>query len=190
MIDMRFGSITLHPLCSNHMDDLRAWRNDERIYNWCRQFTLINDMQQSLWFESQSKDSSIEMMLIKEKGRMIGVCGLTSIDHKNRRAEFSLYIAPDHQGKGMATDALKTLFKWGFNELNLNRIWVESFAANKANALFEKIGMQKEGARKEFYFKGGKYVDAILWSANRNDCAWLNTEPSDSHLHSLVYDEV
>jgi RimJ/RimL family protein N-acetyltransferase len=59
---------------------------------------------------------------------------------------------------------LTLLFDHGFDVLNLNRIWGEVFSFNHAANIFEKIGMEKEGVRKEFYFKSGRYVDATLYS--------------------------
>lgn len=176
MIDHGF-KVELGPLDSSDLDKIRSWRNDQRIWAWCRQNDLISDRDQRKWFESQSDDRCIKMYTIKPKGSdfMVGVCGLTSIDHVNRRAEFSLYIAPTYQGCGYATEALKTLCAHGFKSLNLNSIWGESFDGNKATAMFEKIGFKKEGTRREFYFKDGRYVDAHLYSLlSREFLAWLS----------------
>jgi ribosomal-protein-alanine N-acetyltransferase len=94
----------------------------------------------------------------------LGVCGLTSMDLINRRAEFSLYIGPEFQGQGFGKNALKTLLAHGFRNYGLNRIWGESFEGNPAIAMFESLGFEPEGIRKEFYFKGGKFIDAYLFS--------------------------
>ncbi|MHA2069020.1 MAG: GNAT family N-acetyltransferase [Candidatus Thorarchaeota archaeon] len=190
MISYDHNHITLHPVCSKHLDLLQGWRNDPEVWDWCRQFTLIDDVQQRNWFEKQSADPTIEMLLIKHRGSSVGVCGLTDIDYKNRRAEFSLYIGPENQGKGLSTPALKTLFQYGFLELNLQRIWGECFEDNPANHIFKKLGMEKEGARRNFYFKNGGYVDAILWSVDRAGCRWLITECDNPMLPNLTYEEI
>ena len=187
MISYGWDNISLHPLDSKNLETVREWRNDSRVRDWCRQHNLINDIQQKAWFEKQAFDSSIEMFLIRYMGKAVGVCGLTSICYRNRRAEFSLYIAPQFQGKGYAKPALKSLFKYGMDELNLNRIWGESFISNKANKIFKSIGMDKEGVRKDFYFKNGEYIDAILWSIGSAECNWLCSEPSDLGSDKLVY---
>jgi RimJ/RimL family protein N-acetyltransferase len=190
MINYDHDNITLHPICSTDLELLRGWRNDSSVWNWCRQFTLIDDVQQANWFERQSADRSIEMLLIKHRGSSVGVCGLTDIDYKNRRAEFSLYIAPEYQGKGLAIPSLRSLFQYGFLELNLQRIWGECFEDNPANHIFEKLGMEKEGARRNFYFKNGGYVDAILYSIDRAGCKWLIAGCDDPYLRGLVYEQV
>jgi RimJ/RimL family protein N-acetyltransferase len=64
----------------------------------------------------------------------------------------------------LAKKALKMLFKFGFDDLNLHLIWGETFDGNPACALFERIGMEKEGTRRDFYFKEGKFISCHLYS--------------------------
>lgn len=183
MINFGFG-VCLGSLDRCHKEQIRAWRNDRRIWRWCRQNDLITDVAQERWFERQGNDSSIRMYSIyaPEKNLkcdfFVGVCGLTSIDMTNRRAEFSLYIAPDQHGSGFGRAALKTLFTHGFNNLGLNSIWGETFDGNKAATLFEQLGMKKEGSRRDHYFRDGKFIDAHLYSILRSE--WQLALPSAS----------
>lgn len=152
----------------------RHYRNDPLIHVWCRQKGPIDLHQQIAWYDRQSKDPSIQMFSILNSrasanheeyiDSFVGVCGLTDIDYHNRRAEFSLYIAPEFHRKGYARAALHKLFDFGFRDLNLNIIWGESFHGNPGIKLFEEIGMIKEGSRRDFYWKNGKYLDAHLYS--------------------------
>jgi RimJ/RimL family protein N-acetyltransferase len=177
-----FGyNVNLEALDSNHLEAIRRWRNDPRIYQWCRQNDLITDVAQRAWYEKISSDPTIKMYMILARNACegnthvyVGVCGLTSIDLWNRRAEFSCYIAPTWQNKGYATKALKTLFRHGFENLGLNIIWGESFDGNRAMNIFRKLGMKDEGIRRDFYFKKGRFIDAHLISIKRDE---LNVEP-------------
>ncbi len=98
----------------------------------------------------------------------IGVCGLTSIDPINRRAEFSLYIDPEFQGNDLGKMSLSVLLTHGFRNLGLHLIWGEVFDGNPALQMFESLGFKKEGVRRDFYFRDGKYINAYLISM-RND---------------------
>lgn len=100
---------------------------------------------------------------------LVGVCGLTSIDWINRRAEFSLYLGPEHQGQGLGEAALRALCAHGFNVLNLNCIWGEAFDGNPAIKMFERVGFKEEGRRRQFYYREGKYIDAVLFSLLRSE---------------------
>lgn len=173
MIDYGFGA-RLAPLEPRHLEQARVWRNDWVIWQWCRQSNVISEPDQSDWYDRQRKDSTIKMYAIypREQERFSGVCGLTSIDALNRRAEFSLYIGPDMQGAGLGKEALKCLLHHGFGNLNLHIIWGETFDGNPAANVFEKLGFKKEGTRRDFYFKNGKYIDAHLFSVKNEEVVW------------------
>jgi RimJ/RimL family protein N-acetyltransferase len=184
MIDFGFG-VTLHAIEEVHLAQLLMWRNDPRIYRWCRQRGLITWEQHSAWYKRQATDPEMKMYLIKSKHpniaeTAIGVCGLTSIDQQNGRAEFSLYIGPEFQRQGFARGSLKTLLTHAFRDLMLWVVWGESFDHNPAQTMFLDLGMVKEGTRRQFYFKNGRHIDAHLYSMTEKewrDAKW-NSSPS------------
>ena len=171
MIEYEFTKTSLISIDRSDLKKLREWRNCYSIWKWCRQFDVISELDQERWFEKINKSPDIRMYVItdKEKKLRVGVCGLTDIDHVNRRAEFSLYIAPEYQRNGYAKDALKTLFCHGFDNLNLHIIWGETMEGNKALGLFKKLGMKEEGFRRDFYFKDGNYIGATLVSIKNDE---------------------
>lgn len=159
------------------------WRNDREIWRWCRQSGPITYAQHlNYWSNTDvlqdrrmfsilpdAEASVIQSKYCSDLKYTVGCCGLTSIDHINRRAEFSCYIGPEHQRKGYARSALTELFNHGFDDLNLNVIWGETFDGNPALNLFVDLGMTVEGTRREFYFKEGRYLDATLVSVRRDE---------------------
>lgn len=146
------------------IDQLLSWRNDPRISHWCRQHDLISPNEHEAWFKAQENCPHTKMFEVWLLDDLVGVCGLTSIDYIHNRAEFSLYIDPERHGEGLGKKALKTLLKHGFDNYGLNRIWGESFHGNPAIKMFQDLGFEKEGTRRDFYFKGGKFIDAHLYS--------------------------
>lgn len=159
------------------LDRLRAWRNDHEIWRWCRQFDLITEGEHRAWFDRQATDPTCRMYKVQRRVasavETVGVCGLTSIDQLNRRAEFSLYIGPEFQKQGLGRQALAILLQHGFQNLGLNVIWGESFEGNPAAKMFEKLGFQKEGTRRQFYFRDGRFIDADLYSITREE--WIRS---------------
>ncbi len=162
MIDYGW-KVKLRRLDESDLETLFESRNEPEIYKWCRQSAPLHWKNHTEWFDWQRKDPNTEMFGIVH-GTLAGACGLTSIDKTNGRAEFSLYISPMHQGEGLGEAGLKTLFKWGFDTLRLNRIWGETFQDNPAQGLFTRLGMEKEGVRREYYYRCGDYIDATLFS--------------------------
>lgn len=171
MIDFGQG-VTLAALDTEHLPKLRRWRNDPRVWKWCRQMTPISDQDQRDWFDRQSKNATIQMYTVTVENDVVGVCGFTSIDLVNRRAEFSVYINPDKFGLGLGTRTLKTLFRHGFEQWGFNVIWGETFQGNEAAGLFKKLGMTNEGTRRDFYFRNGKFIGADLYSIRASE--WKN----------------
>jgi RimJ/RimL family protein N-acetyltransferase len=152
------------------LPQLFEWRNHLGVRSWCRQYAPLHWADHEAWFEKQAADPKIEMFsLIEPHGDLVGVCGLTDIDLVNRRAEFSLYIGPTLQGFGFGLSGLKLLFTWGFGSLGLNRIFGETFDLNPAAKIFEKLGMEKEGTRRDFYYRNGRFIDAHLYSISAAD---------------------
>lgn len=143
------------------------------IWQWCRQHHQISDIEQERWFLKQSQDPTIQMykIMVLQKGKAspVGVCGFTSIDHLHRRAEFSLYIAYQAQGFGIGKGALTLLLQEGFGNHNFHLVYGETFDGNPAAKTFEKLGFVKEGTRRDFYFKNGRYLDAHLYSITEDE---------------------
>lgn len=166
MINYGFG-VTLRRIESADLSAMFKWRNDLRIWQWCRQSSPLHWDNHISWFDRQSKDDRLSMFMVVKDSKAVGVCGLTDIDLINRRAEFSLYIDPDCQKKGLGQASLKTLFCHGFRDLGLNRIWGETYDGNPAIFLFiRKLGMDLEGTRKEFYYRDGRFIDSHLIGIN------------------------
>lgn len=90
------------------------------------------------------------------KGRMIGNCGFSKLDLKNRCGEIGYVLARDVWGMGIAAEAAEKLLEFGFERLRLHRIEVHYMIENEASRrVAEKIGMTFEGVlRDSLYVKG------------------------------------
>lgn len=99
-----------------------------------------------------------------ENRRFIGKCGFTKINWKNRLGELAILIGEqDCRGKGYGTDAIETLCKFGFDELNLHKIKAVVFDFNApALRCYEKCGFQREGLLKQEMYREGAYHDIVV----------------------------
>ena len=201
MTEEKTYALGLGPLDSEHVAEIRAWRNDYRIWKFTRQNDYLDDIEHGDWFARQTSDPTVKMYSIMlsdgEAVRVVGVCGFTSVDYRNSRAEFSLYIAPGFQRQGLGKKALSILLGHGFENHGFRLIYGETFADNPAAGMFEALGFRHEGTRREFYYKAGRHIDAHLYSILRsewekktdgttdNDCASGDTDggkPADAAL--------
>jgi RimJ/RimL family protein N-acetyltransferase len=175
MINTGHG-VTLAPLLEKQIGQMLVWRNDRRIWKWCRQNSVISEAQHVAWFRGLPTRPDVRMFsVIADNGDFIGVAGLTSIDPINRRAEVSLIIAPLEQRKGTGAAAARTLIDHAFRDLNLNLVWGEAFDGSPANGLFSKLCFNLDGIRREFYYREGEYVDAFLYSLTKGAVPWKSS---------------
>jgi RimJ/RimL family protein N-acetyltransferase len=79
------------------------------------------------------------------------------------RSEHSAYlvigIKEDHRGNGVGTKLFEELFSWG-KEIQLHRLELTVMTENKAGiALYEKMGFEIEGTKKDSLVVDGQYKD-------------------------------
>ncbi|MBM7601667.1 RimJ/RimL family protein N-acetyltransferase [Virgibacillus halotolerans] len=86
------------------------------------------------------------------------------VDKLHNKGELAYWIGRPYWGKGYATEAAQLIIDFGFNELNLNRIWAPIMSKNKASCkVMEKVGMSYEGTIKQDILRWGQYEDVDIY---------------------------
>ena len=94
----------------------------------------------------------------RESGRMIGTCGFTSFRYESNAGEIGYVLHPDFRGQGLATEAVRAVLSFGFEELELHRIEARYMQENIASRrLMERVGMTFEGFAREAELVKGSY---------------------------------
>lgn len=115
------------------LDQFMQWRNLEEFKKHFREYREINADMQSKWYEQTVvNDKSTMMFSIRSvaDGALVGCCGLCYVNWVQRYAELSLYIGANESyidNEGYAKESCELLFDYGFNQLGLNKIWVEYY---------------------------------------------------------------
>jgi RimJ/RimL family protein N-acetyltransferase len=102
---------------------------------------------------------------------LIGWCALCRISWEDRRASLAVFIGDKARwGQGYGADATWTLVRFGFEEMNLNRIGLDVHADNaRAIRCYEKLGFVHEGVQRQADYRDGAYVDLIIMSILRDE---------------------
>lgn len=152
-----------------HQEDLAlllSWRNNPEYRQYYREYKELSMEQQLRWYENKIlNDDSWQYFTIKNSPseNAIGVVGLTSIHPIYKTAEFAITIGDKkYRNGGYGSDALRVLIKYGFEQLNLNRIWCEVYSNNKSIDMYRHIGFKDEGKLRESVFKNNKYLDSYI----------------------------
>lgn len=99
---------------------------------------------------------------------LIGTICFWNLQKENHRAEIGYVLNPEYWRRGIMSEAMEAILKYGFDELKLHSVEARLLAANKQSArLLESAGFIKEGyLREELYFRGNFY-DTVIYSRLR-----------------------
>lgn len=101
-----------------------------------------------------------------------GLCGGVGLhpEVQHSHAELGYWIGVQYWDNGYATEAAKAIVRYGFEHLQLNRIFAHHFKHNPASgSVLRKIGMKYEGCLRQHVLKWGKFVDLELYSILREE---------------------
>src|SRR3990167_1051106 len=164
--------VTLSAIDTNDLPQLLEWRNQLRKY--FRQFTEISEAQQKEWYEGLKDDWSTIMFAIHEKvkeydvnpkGELLGACGLTYIDWKNRTSELSCYIGRHYADDKYTPDVLRLLIDYCFGELGLHKLWAEVYEFNTGNkTILEQMGFHTDGTLRDNLWREGRWWNSTVYS--------------------------
>ena len=82
---------------------------------------------------------------------------------RGTQAELGWVLAPEHAGRGLATEAAAELIRICFEDLGLRRVVALCFADNVASwRIMEKLGMRREEhSRAESLHRSGRWLDGL-----------------------------
>jgi ribosomal-protein-alanine N-acetyltransferase len=104
-------------------------------------------------------------VLLTPQQVLIDGCGIYVTNPDEREGYIGYVFNRNYWGKGYATETAKALLRFGFDQLNLHRIFATCDPANTASArVLEKIGMQREGHFREHKWEKGKWVDSLQYA--------------------------
>jgi RimJ/RimL family protein N-acetyltransferase len=98
-----------------------------------------------------------------------GIC-ITNADRTNGTFSYGLGISREHWRKGYASEAIKLLMNYYFNELRFHKCNITVYDFNKASiALHKSLGFIEEGRQRESKYTNGKYYDLILYGMTKKE---------------------
>jgi len=132
---------TLEPLRDEDSDALFAWINDRELVELSAVFHPVSRAEHDAWFASIRARDDVAIYAIREDGALVGTCQLIM---EGAEAELRIRIGVrSAQGRGIGTFAVAELVRRGFQELGLERIWLQVFAVNaRAIRAYEKAGFR------------------------------------------------
>lgn len=170
-LDSRLG-YQFVPVRQEDLELIRLWRNDQM--DVLRQKVIISPQEQKSYFQtiifpnfSHHQPKQILFSYLYEKA-CIGYGGLTHLDWEASHAEVSFLMKTERTRDASLyeqdfTQFLALLYRVAFEDLNLHRLFTETFAFRKAHiAILEKCGFQLEGVLRDHIFKQGTWHHSLI----------------------------
>ncbi len=109
-------------------------------------------------------------MVLEENGQLIGTLGFYSISMDDKRAVLGADLFKEHWGQGLMQEAVQALLRYGFEEMELNRIEASVDPDNiRSMKLTERSGFVKEGVKRQLDWYKGAYHDDVVFSMLREE---------------------
>lgn len=105
----------------------------------------------------------------KKSNDLIGTITLR-VNKEHFKGELGYWIGRPYWGRGFATEAVKRMISFGFEDLELNKVWASVLLRNKGSiAVLKKAGLFKESILKQDRLISGKYEDINQFGILRED---------------------
>jgi len=154
-------------------EDLKTrveWMNNPKVYK-SMHFDLPVLLDNTIkWFENNRLNNKRSDVCFEENGIILAFGGLTTIDPVLKKAELYVFVDPNAQRSGIGTQATKILCEYGFNKLNLHKIYLLTNEDNTAAIrVYEKCGFILEGRHRDEYLTDGEFKDRLYFGLLKSD---------------------
>lgn len=120
----------------------------------------------SIWWGITTKDRNV----------IIGIVGFPYWIKKQFRAEVGAVLSKRYWSQGIMTEAVDAIIRFGFNEMELNRMEATLMLHNISSMKFlKKLGFQEEGILRECRFFKGQFHDVTIVSLLKKDFPGFST---------------
>jgi RimJ/RimL family protein N-acetyltransferase len=107
-------------------------------------------------------------IVTRDTNELAGVIGLVPKPHN--RGEIGYWVGIPYWSRGYATEAVREVIRYAFEDIGMNRIEAAHFSRNPASGrVMQKAGMQHEGTHRESVFKWDEYLDTEMYAILRRE---------------------
>jgi RimJ/RimL family protein N-acetyltransferase len=169
---------TIVNLRTQEMPDLernQRWVNDPEVTRFLGMRYMMSLAAEEQWMRERTKTplsfANCGFAIEMKEGRHIGNCGIHQASPEDRAASVGIMIGEkDCWGHGYGTDAMRTMLKFAFEEMNLHRIELDVYAFNnRARASYRKCGFVDEVCKRQEVFREGRFIDVITMGVLRHE---------------------
>lgn len=161
--------LILNKITEHDAKDIVEYANNPQVYAGTYGIALpytIDDAYEFIQITKHAfddKSSYAFAIRLKETNKLIGAIDIRLGAFE--KAEIGYAINQKYWGQGYATEALKAILSFAFNDLKLNKISAFHFTNNPASGkVMMKCGMQQEAVLKQHIKKEDQFIDCVLYA--------------------------
>ncbi|WP_035432397.1 GNAT family N-acetyltransferase [Bacillus sp. UNC322MFChir4.1] len=169
-------NVQLRELSLNDIEERYQWSLDKEVTKHLvvpDQYPPFTREETRKWIEMcVNRTNGYEQRAIcSEDGVHIGWVDLKNFDRTNKNAELGIAIGDKrYWGKGYGVAALYEMLQIGFEQFNLEKIWLRVDADNtKAMKSYERAGFVCEGLMRKNRLRHGGFIDRYRFSMLREE---------------------
>lgn len=167
--------LILRELCEDDIEDIFEYASDPEVstylpWNTHKSIDESKDFLKMSHKSFQTADNIDWGIELKNEGKLIGAISIRKWNDDNRCGDIGYVLSRKYWNKGITTEALKTVIKFGFENLNANRLEAHCDENNTASyRVMEKVGMKYEGTLREKVFVKGNFINIRFYSILRSE---------------------
>jgi len=165
----------LRPLHINDAPRMLEWMHNKNVTEYFRfdgSSATIDSVCEFITNASCDKTSR-HYAVTNDDNSYMGTVSLKNIDCENKNAEYAISLHQDAIGRGYARFATDEIMKIAFNELQLQRVYLNVLSINvRAIKFYEKYGFVYEGEFRKHLMHKGKLENLKWYGFCKDD--WQN----------------
>lgn len=167
-------AIRLEPFGERHLGALEEMLDDPDLLRFTRVPEPVPPGFAGTWldrYEEGRRDGTGDAFaIVDEDGGFLGLALAPRIERDARTAELGYVVAPAARGRGVASEALRQLTDWAFDDLGLFRLELMISVENAASRrVAERCGYVREGVLRSLHVKQDLHEDTEIWSRLATD---------------------
>jgi RimJ/RimL family protein N-acetyltransferase len=113
-------------------------------------------------------------------GQLVGGVLALNFDAEQGNCEVGCWLEPAATGRGLVTRAMRVLIDWAVEERGIHRVeWIAASGNLASLNVARRLGMTKEGVRRESHLQHGVRLDLEVWAVLAPE--WREARARDAH---------
>lgn len=171
--------VILRPTKLSEAKNYVTWLSDSEVTKFLgTNFDLTLEQEKEFIKKIKNNPDQLFWAIYTKSGKHIGNTSLNKISQTNQSAIWGIVIGDKNEwDKGYGTDTLKTVIKYFFEKLKLNRFELAVYKNNKrALKSYLRCGLKKEGLKRQSHIIQGRILDDYIMSMLKSEYKLLKNK--------------